>query len=86
MFQLHLDSAGGDPSSPQQTDVDFFKEHESEGSRLSNWESSAPTTQPQPVPISNGSIAKTAELADGKCMNFKVTGSVLLLSEKDHWD
>ena len=50
-------------NSPTNKDVDFFKEHEEEGTKLSDWTSSVlTTTAAQQIPVSNGTLSKEQQL------------------------
>ena len=61
-FQLHI-GASDEVNSPTNKDVDFFKEHEEEGTKLSDWTSSVPTTTAaQQIPVSNGTLSKDQQL------------------------
>ena len=61
-FQLHIGTSE-EVNSPTNKDVDFFKEHEEEGTKLSDWTSSVPTTTAaQHIPVSNGTLSKEQQL------------------------
>ncbi len=59
--QLNIDSHGDEVNSPTDKDVDFFKQHEEE-TTPSDWSAAVPTTQPQSIPVSNGTVTKEQQL------------------------
>lgn len=69
--QLHIDATSEDVSSPTNKDVDFFKQHEDEATKLSDWTPSVPTTTPQSIPVSNGTLSKETQLVGMYNMYFQ---------------